>query len=816
MLRNYLITTFRNLFRNKVNSFINLAGLAISIACCISIYVFVKHEKSFDSFHSKADRVYRIVVDDRNPNGVSHYGFLNFAAAKALRNDFPHLETVTQVYINNRAIVSLNETGGIRKVFEEKETTYADEFFLKTFDYKVLAGESNNLLSNPDEVVLTKQLADKFFGFGYESKYNELIGKTITINKNSYKISAILQDVPRNTNVAFKMLLPFKDFERKNTWISGNWKDTYSESYTFVTLPKGYNAKQFDAALVSFKDKYLDKETAKRHTYRPQPLLEVHSDETYGGTFYATPKILIIAFVCMGIIVLLTACINFINLATAQSLKRAKEVGIRKTLGGRKWQLLIQFMGETFLLILAASLIAIFLAQQFLNAFNNYLSFVVSLGLHIDSTIIYFLVGLIILITILAGYYPARVMAGYPAIRALKYSIAAKNTGFANAFSLRKVLVITQFAVSQLLIIGTIVVASQMDYFYSRDLGFRQHGILTVELPENDPKKLALFRDALMTQPQVEDVTFNSGPPTSASNGWGDFRRKNLPTAEKIGVERKFVDPHYIPTYGIKLVAGRNLNNFDKIALSDTTNRYNIVVNKKATAVLGFANAAEALGQTVVINEKEEGTIVGVTENFYNVSLQKEIEPCLLFYATNWVGMAGIKLNSEQATNTLPVIQQKWEEIYPDYVYKAMPLTDYFKYSAFYILEDIMYQAFKIFVVLSIFIGCLGLYGLVSFLSVQRQKEIGIRKVLGASVQGIVYLFSKEFMLLVLIAFLVAAPLGYVAMKSWLETFANPIDLSPLFFVIAFMVSLLVAALTVSFEAIKAAVANPVKSLRSE
>jgi hypothetical protein len=319
-----------------------------------------------------------------------------------------------------------------------------------------------------------------------------------------------------------------------------------------------------------------------------------------------------------------------------------------------------------------------------------------------------------------------------------------------------------------------------------------------------------------MTQAQVEDVTFNSGPPTSASNGWGDFRRKNLPTAEKIGVERKFVDPHYIPTYGIKLVAGRNLNNFDKIALSDTTNRYNIVVNKKATAVLGFANAAEALGQTVVINEKEEGTIVGVTENFYNVSLQKEIEPCLLFYATNWVGMAGIKLNSEQATNTLPVIQQKWEEIYPDYVYKAMPLTDYFKYSAFYILEDIMYQAFKIFVVLSIFIGCLGLYGLVSFLSVQRQKEIGIRKVLGASVQGIVYLFSKEFMLLVLIAFLVAAPLGYVAMKSWLETFANPIDLSPLFFVIAFMVSLLVAALTVSFEAIKAAVANPVKSLRSE
>jgi ABC-type antimicrobial peptide transport system permease subunit len=262
-------------------------------------------------------------------------------------------------------------------------------------------------------------------------------------------------------------------------------------------------------------------------------------------------------------------------------------------------------------------------------------------------------------------------------------------------------------------------------------------------------------------------------------------------------------------------VAGRNLQNADSVTLNDSANNYNVVVNKKAVNKLGFANAAEAINQPIAINEHDRATIVGVTEDFYNVSLQKEVVPCVLFYGKNWIAMAGIKTSSD-TKNMMPFIQQKWESLFPDNVFKAMPLTDYFKYRAFYVLEDIMYQAFKIFVILSILIGCLGLYGLVSFLSIQRQKEIGIRKVLGASVQGIVYLFSKEFMWLVLIAFLVAAPLAYFAMKTWLETFANRIDLHAGYFIIAFLVSLLIAALTVSSQAIKAAMENPVKSLRTE
>lgn len=816
MFKNYLITTLRNLIRNKANTIINIIGLAISIACCIVVYIFIKHEKTFDGFHSKADRIYRVVLDEKNAQGVANEGYLNFAAAKALRNDFPDLETVTQVYVRNHAIISVNESGNNKKVFEENELSYADEYFLKTFDFPAIAQQSNELLSSPDEVVLTKQLADKFFGKEYESKYDQLIGKSLTINKKSFRISAILQDIPRNSNVPFRMLLSFKDYFKNNPKLTDNWKETYSENYTFVTLPGGYSPQQFDAALVPFKNKYLDRETAQRQTYHVQPLTRVHTDEKYGGTLYATPSILIIAFICMGIIVLLTASINFINLATAQSLKRAKEVGIRKTLGSSRLQLMIQFMSETFLLILIASGIGLLLAQQFLNAFNQYLSFVIDLGLHIDSTIIYFLSGLILLITFLAGYYPARAMAGYSAVKALKHSITAKNTGFANTFSLRKVLVVTQFVVSQLLIIGTVIVASQMNYFYSRDLGYSKEGILTVEIPENDPQKLEIFRNQLLSQASVKEVSFSSGPPTSATNSVGVFRRKESPEAEQFDMERKFVDPYYLPTYDIKLIAGRNLQESDITTLNDGANRYNVVLNKKAINMLGISNAADAIGQLIIVNDKDEATVVGVTDNFYNSSLQQPMTPVLLFNSRSWVAMASIKMTTANASNTANFIKKSWEEHYPDNLFKSMTLNEYIRNRAFYLLEDVMYQGFKIFVVLSLLIGCMGLYGLVSFLAIQRQKEIGIRKVLGASVQGIVYLFSKEFVWLVLIAFLVAAPIGYICMKSWLGTFANRIDIHAGYFVIAFMASLLVAALTVSFQAVKAAIANPVSSLRSE
>ncbi|MFT3679011.1 MAG: ABC transporter permease [Ferruginibacter sp.] len=815
MINKYFNSSIRQLYKNKVNTLINIAGLSVSIACCIFVYVFVKHEYSFDNFHTKKDRIYRLVFDDVKPNGTEYVGTVPFPAADAIRTDFPQLETVTKVYVDNRALISIDNKDGSQKLFEDEQMTFADEYFFKTFDFKKIAGNSN-LLLQPDEVVLTKTLVDKFFGKPASGDYNSFINQTISVNKNRYRITAVLEDIPRNSNLACHLFLSFKVFEKDNPKLLQNWKDLYSESYTFVTLPPNYTAAQFDAALVAFKNKYEERAVAKHHIYHPQPLAEIHTDSKYGGTYYATPFVLVLAFVVMGAIVLLTSCINFINLATVQALRRAKEVGIRKTLGSSKAEVIARFMIETFLLIGLSSVLAVVLAKYFLTAFSNYLLFIVELDLRIDYTVIFFLAALALFITLLAGYYPAKVMASFRPVQALKESIKAKRTSFSAGFSLRKALVVTQFMVSQVLIIGTIVIATQMNYFYSRDLGYRKDGILTVQVPENNQQKIDEFRNKLMSIPAVQDVSFNSGPPTSAGNSFNTIRKKEDTKTEGINTERKFVDPYYLSTFNIKLLAGRNLQPSDRTALGDSTFAYNILLNSKGVTALGYKSPQEAIGKQIMVGDKETATIIGVTNDFFNVSLQQNVTPCLLFYATNWVYMASIKMDNSNAVANQSTIEKYWGAVFPGHIYKSMTLDYYMKHKEFYVIEDIMYQGFKVFVVIALLIGCLGLYGLVSFLALQRRKEIGIRKVLGSSTGEIIYLFSKEFAWMVIISFLIAAPVGYFAMQSWLDSFANRIDLTAWYFVAALILSLLIAAGTVGFQAVRAALANPVKSLRTE
>ncbi len=817
MFFHYFISGLRNLLRNKAGSVINVIGLSVSIASCIAIYVFVKHEKTFDHFHSKTDRIYRIVMDNQTTQGTEHNGYVAFPTAQALRNDFPQLETITQLYVRNKVIVQIPGSNGNTKKMEEKEATYADEFFFQTFDFPLLAGSIKTLLSTPGEVVLNQTLADNFFGKKGAGQYEHLIGQPIVINNKAYRISGVMQDMPRNSNIACNMLLPFKEFESNQASLMQNWQNFWSESYVFVTLPQHYTAQQFDKDLVAFKNKYLDKENARVQTFHPQPLREVHSDTLYGGTYYATPSVLILAFVTMGIVILLTACINFINLATVQTLQRAKEVGIRKTLGSRNWQLVAGCMMETFALVVFASGIGVLLANWFLQQFNQYLAFIVNFNFRIDASIVLFLLLLSVVITLLAGYYPARLMVAYQPINALKGSLPVNGAGFGNRFSFRKVLLTVQFVVSQLLLIGTLVVATQLRYFYNHDTGYQKEGILTVDIPENDQQKIQLLRNALRSQPQIVDASFCSGPPMAASNAFSDVRLPSQSRNDNINTERKYVDPAYLSVFNIALIAGRNLREADQTEVQENrTNAYNVLVNEKAVAALGFVNADAAIGQLITVDNKDRATIVGVTRNFVNASLQSDINPCFLYYATNWIAMASIRMRNTSDEVALKAISQNWEALYPDQVYKSMTLDDYIQHKAFYVMEDIMYQGFRIFSVLAIVIGCMGLYGLVSFLALRRQKEIGIRKVLGASVSNILYLFSKEFTRLVFIAFCVAAPVGYWAMSYWLQTFVNRIHLSAGFFVITLLLSLLIALGTIGFQAVKAAVANPVKSLRSE
>lgn len=816
MLKNYFITTLRNFRRNSFSTIINVLGLTLSLACCIAIYAFIKHEYSFDTWHEKADRTYRVVGQYVTENGIDYQGYVAFPMAEALREEFVEIESATQALIDGESTVKIEQEGQAPRLFEEDNVYYADEYFLQTFDYKLLAGQAAGLLSRPDEVVITQELADKFFGSEVKGNYEQLLGKMLTVDRRPFQISGVLEDVPRNTNVAFRMLLPLKDYISRNKGWIYEWGSSSSDWATFVTLPEGYAADQLESRLGILVEKNYTDDRAARRSFHLQPLPEVHTDERYGGTDYATPQILIIAFITMGLIVLLTACINFINLSTAQSINRAKEIGIRKALGSRKRQIVLQFMGETFIIAAVASLLAVALAQEFTDAFNQYLSVVVDYGLRLDESVIYFLIGLIVVVTFLAGYYPARILAGFKPTEALKQSITAKNTGFAGKFSLRKTLVVTQFIISQLLIIGTIVVASQMRYVQERDLGFAKDDVAVVFIPQQEDQHLETFRNKIISQAAVTDVSFCTGPPMSGSNSWIGIRRLAQDKEEGFGIEQKRIDSQYLPVFNIQLLAGRNLREEDRVLAADSSNSYNTLLNKKAVAKLGFSSPEEAIGEIVLNSNEEEVTIVGVVDDFFNAPLQDEIHPLMLHSRGEHVWMAAVKLASPQPIQQLSFVEESWKELYPDFYYSAMSLDEYFKYGAFYVIEDVMYQAFRLFAFLSIIIGCMGLYGLVSYLALQRRKEVGVRKTLGATVSHILYLFTKEFAWLVLLAFVIAAPLGYFAMQAWLETFVYQIPLTAEYFILAFVVSMLIALVTVGYKSLRAATANPVDSLRNE
>jgi ABC-type antimicrobial peptide transport system permease subunit len=800
-----------------MNTFINGAGLALSMACCIAIYVFMEDEYTYDSYHINADHIYRVVGQYEGNEGINYQGSTTYPLATALRNDFPDLPLVTQVVAHNEAILKASEEASpiMTDTQRGKGLTYADQYFLRMFDHPLLAGDQKSLLTTPNEVVLTQELADRLHGQNYQDRYDALLGQTLIVNQEPYQISGITRNVPQNSNIVFDLLLPIQAYEQDKPWLEDAWGNINSDWYTFVLLPDKETPAQVEAQLVAFTDKYHDEEEAAKQSYHLQALADVHTDEDYGGTMYATPVILISAFVVMGIIVLLTACINFINLATAQSVRRAKEIGIRKTLGGVRSQLMIQFLSETFLITLLAAGAALLIADWFVSALNQYMSVVIHTELAIGPTVVYFLLALCLAVTLLAGYYPARVLSSFRPVEALKQSMSQQKSGFAGKFSLRKVLVVTQFVISQLLIIGTIVVSMQMRYIRSQDLGFRQDDMAVVYIPENDRLKLEAFRNKITNQAAVTQVSFSSGPPMSSNQSWSGGAYNPLRGEdEKYGIERKCVDPRYLNTFGISLVAGRNLRKEDKIVPEDSLPSYNALINERAVKIFGFNSPEDAIGQTLVHGDRE-ANIVGVVRDFNNTSLQKEIHPNLMYYG-DWVNIAAIQLSEKQSIHQLSFVRNAWEETYPDHFYQALTLDEYFESGAMYLLEDMMFQAFRIFGFLAIMIGCLGLYGLVSYLSLQRQKEIGVRKVLGATVPQIVYLFSKEFTLLVLLAFVIAAPLGYFAMQAWLETFVYRIDLSVAYFALALLASVGIAWVTVGYKSVRAALANPVEALRSE
>ena len=796
MFRNYLITAFRSLARNKAHSVINVAGLALGIACCLMIFLVVRYEKSYDTFHSKADRIFRVNTHFKSTGGFS--GGAPMPVAKALKQNFPEIEQATTALYANNGLIKVNN-----QLYKETGIAYVGPEFFSILDAKWLAGNPKQALSDPNAVVLTKSIAQKYFGGTGNQIMQNALGKIIKFDtKQTLKVTGILEDFPDNTDLPFKILV---SWNTPNLWSNNinDWVSFGASNVHVVLLRPGADVAQLQKKIPVMEKKYMGAVEASRRTHVLQPLREMHYDERFGNlNGRVVAKENLGGLVLIGLFILLIACINFINLATAQSVKRSKEVGVRKVLGANRGQLVRQFLAETSLLSLLATGLAAALTLLLLPQFKELLNLDLSFNPFTDGSLLVFLLLIIVAVSVLAGVYPAFVLSGFQPVLALKNKIAAVRSG---GFSLRRSLIVGQFAIAQVLIISTIVVSNQLEFFRSKSLGFNKDAVVTLPIPaENKPETARALRQQLNQIPGIKSVSFAVFTPSSEDNQWSTFTFTGSDPTKEYYIQEIPIDHTYLQTYGLTLLAGKNLDL--------TTDSSDILVNERVLRTMNIASPEAAIGQKVDWDWKKR-RIVGVVKDFHTGSLRDEI-PGVFMRRIPHTELIGLKLEPTALRTTMAQVEQIWKKAYPESLFEFTFLDE--TISNFYREEVKMFKLFRLFAGIAIFISCLGLYGLVSFMAVQRTKEIGIRKVLGASMVHIVGLFTKEFFVLIVIAFVLAAPLAWYAMQAWLQNFEYRDPMGPGSFFIAILFSLLIAGITVIYRSIKAARTNPVQNLRIE
>lgn len=802
MIKNYFKTAFRNLWRNRNFTAMNVSGLAVGIAVCLVIFLIIQFELSFDNFHSKKDRIYRVITEQQNEDGVKPTSGVPFPLPKAVQNDFPSIVSTAIYSDRDDQIIIPDETNAqsFKKFKEDKGVFFAEPSFFRIFDFPLLAGEYASL-KDPNTALLTKATAEKYFG-----DWRLAMGKTIRRNnKQLLKITGILADIPENTDFQIRILASYASLKNEFSSNADDWQSIASNNGCYILLPEGMTASSMNTQLVAFTKKYR-KEDAARSKQLLQSLSDVHYNEAIGNYIdRRVSKGLINTLWLVAAFILLIACVNFINLATAQAFNRAKEVAVRKVMGSSRQQLRMQFYSETALITMAAILLSVLLVMIALPYISSILKLPLALSFTKNPGILLFLLATAVIVILLAGFYPALVLARFNPVTALKSKVAAGRT---KGISLRRGLVVFQFVVAQALIIGTVIIVKQMNYFRSYSMGFDKEAIVNVAFPEDSVgrSKLDYLRNKLLAIDGIKSASFSFASPADDGNWSSNFRFDHAEKETDWNANLKWADAEYLKTYSIPLVAGRNLNP------SDTAREF--LVNETFLKRLGITDPNQAINKEIDLWGQMKFPIVGVIKDFNAMSLRQGIVPVLITSVKNFYGIAGIKLSTNDMNGTLKKVEAVWNETYPDFVYEQKFLDA--KIENFYVQEGKLSELFKIFAALAIFLSCLGLYGLASFMAVQKTKEVGIRKVLGASVNSIIFLFSKEFLVLIGIAFLVAAPLAWYFMHGWLQDFVYRISISWWILALSGFITAAVAVITISFKAVKAALANPVKSLRTE
>jgi putative ABC transport system permease protein len=787
MFRSFLVTAFRNLKRNRLYTLINLLGLALGVTCCMAIFSIVRYESSFDDYHSKAKRIYRVNLYQQTSGGALFDGCNYSPLAEAVRNDVSGLEQVTGVYC-----LQVYQFSKGSDLFEGKYAFFADQHYFDVFDVNWIAGNKAEALTNPNSAVVTDKFAENFLG-----GTREALGKTFVLeNKLHLTVSGIVKAPPGNTDHPYSILISYPSLALFMPDQVNNWK-TVGAGATYVVFGKNTEKDQINKQLKDIADKYLTNDIAKNTTFFLLALGDNH-DRNYDYTSFTYDfpvPIMIILSVMAGIIAFI-ACINFVNLATAQSLRRAREVGVRKTMGSSRLHLIIQYMTEAFLLTLLAVISGVVLAQASLTELNRLYGMHYRFDLLKDASTWLFSGGITMLITLLAGFYPSFVLSGYKPVLALK---SQTFTGKSKGLPIRRALVIAQFAGAQLLIILTTIMINQVSHFKDRPTGFDPKKIVVIPaLRGNEKQEHQKLQYALQKVPGLVNYSFGN-----MGNEKGEIY---IDTQNKHSGIVSYADTSYIHTFQMELLAGRNLS-------SDVAgNSAQVLVNQTLVKTLGFADPASAIGAAYVLKDKV-AVIRGVIKDSYTQPLSNKVDPVSILYDPRKFAGVAMKISANNTSQTLAGIEKAWKSVYPDYLCKYRFMDDILnrEYGSYNIMFSILGTASF----LAIFIGCLGLYGLVSFMAIQRTKEIGIRKVFGASISNVMTMFTKESAILVVVSFAISAPLAHVAGIVMLMEFPERVEPGIGIFITGFFASLLIALLTVGYRSFIAAVQNPGESLRS-
>jgi putative ABC transport system permease protein len=819
MLKNYLKIAWRNMMKNKTFSFINIAGLSIGLAACLLILQYVSFKLSFDQFNKNAADIYR-VYNDRYQNGkLIQHGTITYSAiGKALQDDYPEVVNHVRVMPFGKIII-INNT----KKTGEQEVLAVDNSFLTMFSYPLTAGDVKTALKDPHTAILSQTSAQKIFDVK-DNDFSSLVGKTIFMGTDSipYKITGICKDVPENSHLQFDILASYSTlYSGNNPYTQADYDFTDSDFWHYIQLKHGTDYKTLQAKFPAFSQRHFqgNKVSGSDEKFYLQPLSKAHlySDFEYeiGRTGSAT---VVWGLLIIAVLIIVIAWVNYINLATAKSMERAKEVGVRKVAGATRQQLIRQFLSESLILNIIALFIALVIVTLIQGGFNNLIQHQLSLfylfqkGLS-GYTITASLIILVIAGIFISGFYPAFVLSSFRPILVLKGKYTTSNKGII----LRKALVIGQFAITVALIIGSFIVYKQIKFVNAQNLGMNISQMLIVKPPELTQwdstfiSRENSFTEQLKQLPHVEGAATSWNIPGGETGRSFNVRRIDQDSTTHFTMRHSGISIGYISLYKIKLLAGRDFTytdfnpNFGKL--------HNIILNESAIKLLGYSSPQDAIGKTMIRGQKK-WDIVGVINNYHQKSLRYPVEPTMLFPAYSTNSYISVKVDPKELPATIAAIRKTYDAFFPGNLYDYFFLDE--RFNEQYSNDRLFGKVFAIFAGFGIFIACLGLLGLSLFATAQRTKEIGVRKVLGASVSNIVALLSKDFIKLVIIAFVIASPVAWYIMHNWLQDFAYRIHISWWIFLGAGLLAVVIALGTISFQAIKAAVANPVKSLRSE